>query len=264
MGNIKLLVTDMDNTLLNSEFKISGENISVIKRFIAEGRLFTVATGRSIHSIELYDELVELINAPAILYNGAIIYDLKKKKVVYQHPMVLGIEKVLHELVKQFPALGVSVFHDDDIYYINENDFLLGHSKREHYAPIFTTVDEIPKPFLKVLTAGKRELLSEVERFLISRADYFRVVYSEKHYLEILNKDVSKGSSLKMLAEMLCVPLERTLAVGDNLNDKELLETAGIGVAVANANVDLLHFADAVCCGNDEHAIAYCITNYSN
>ena len=103
----------------------------------------------------------------------------------------------------------------------------------------------------------------EVEAFLRPRVEGLaRIVFSEDTYLEILPLEVSKGAALKLLLERIGVPREQVVALGDAMNDLEMLQYAGTGVAVSNADPALRAAADFVVCSNEEDAVRACLERF--
>ena len=167
----------------------------------------------------------------------------------------------LNEIMKLFPESGVEIFHGDVIYLLKESDETVRHFKRESIVEKPVTFDEIPYPWYKIILAWNPGELKSIEEYMIennifSRYKNLRYTYSEPQFIEILNKNCSKGNALNELVKMLGIDPENVIAIGDNLNDIELLNEAGIGVAVENAHPELIKNADYVSCKNDNHAVS--------
>ena len=251
----KMLVCDMDGTLLNTRSRISEKNLGAINRFVEGGGLFTVATGRMDKAVEPY--LAQLpLSIPAIVYNGAAIYDFSAKKILWQNCLPDNLENVAVKLLERFPEGGLEIFHGGDLFLVSQNIETTKHTMREGFHPIPAKLKDIPKPWFKMLIAWEPKRLAEVEEFLKGMEEEFRAVYSEPQFLELLNSSVSKGNALMHLAAMVNIPCECIIAMGDNRNDIELLQVAGIGVAVGNAHRDVAEAADLTCGCHDEDAVA--------
>jgi Cof subfamily protein (haloacid dehalogenase superfamily) len=253
----KLLVCDMDGTILNSKGFVSKENVGALERFVEGGGYFTIATGRMERSVAPYLKSLPL-NVPAILYNGAVIYDFAAEEVLWQNCLPDGMEFVLQKVMKRFPDIGIEIFNGGDIYYIRQNAETDAHKIRENLVPLITSLDNVPKPWYKALMAWEPSRLLEVEEFLkeIHMEIPFHSVYSEPQFLELLNCNASKGHALKELTAMLEYPCSCVIAMGDNLNDVEMIKAANIGIAVGNAHKKLKIAADLCCCHHDSHAAA--------
>ena len=250
-----LLVCDMDGTLLNSSLEISPENIKASRYFTGKGGLFTVATGRIERSVEVYLDKLP-INAPAVLYNGAVIYDFARGGVSWSSSLPDDVSEVVIKVKESFPDIGVEAYHDGGAYLLQQNDYTERHQAKEDYLTFIDIGIDIPKPWHKVIFTADPDRLKDVELFLKQQEGSFSTVYSEPYFLELLNQDVSKGHALKVLKKTLGIEGLKAIAVGDGPNDTELIAMADIGVAVGNAVKAVRDAASFCCCHHDEHAVA--------
>jgi len=251
----RLLVCDMDGTLLNSKSELSAVNKAALDRFTAGGGLFTVATGRAEKSVILHLDMLP-INVPAIIYNGACIYDFKAGRLLWQSPLPAGMIEPVKQVIARFPGIGVQVYHGGSAYFVIGNKYTRAHAIREKFKPIIMEPEDIPQPWFKIILAWDPPKLEDVDRFLKSFDIPFRQVYSEPQFLELLNEDISKGSALKVLEKMLEPERYCVVAMGDNMNDIELLREADIGIAVDNATEQLKASADLCCTCHDLNAVS--------
>lgn len=253
-----LLVSDMDGTLLDSNSKVSEKNREAICRFVEGGGLFTVATGRMEFAVRSYLDVLPL-NVPAILYNGASIYDFKNERVLWSSCLPCNMRQLAEDAITTFPGIGISIFHNGDIFFAATNIETHKHEVREGLTPIVTGIENIPEPWYKIILTWEPDKLKHVEKFLENRTESFHMVYSEPQFLELLQKDTSKGHALKKLVEMLDNPELCIVAMGDNMNDIEMIKEAGVGIAVENANILLKEKADICCVHHDLHAVSQVI-----
>jgi len=254
-----LLVCDMDGTLLDSNKQISRENREALEYFVEKGGRFTIATGRMELGIVQYMPQLP-INAPAILYNGSLIYDFQKKETLWCRLLSSDVRSVLIHLMERFPQMGVEVFYGGQMYLLKENDKTDMHRKRANFSPRRASIEEIPDGWNKAILAWEHEKLKEVEKYIlenvIDAASPFYTVFSEPVFLEILSKEASKGIALKELIRILGISHSKVIAVGDNLNDIDMINAADIGIAVDNAHEELKKVADYCFPHNDNHAIS--------
>ena len=251
----RLLICDMDGTLLDSSGKVSRENKEALYRFVEGGGLFTVATGRMEKSVMQY--LPELpVNVPAIVYNGAAIYDFKADNLLWQSNLDPRVVEPVRQVVEKFPEIGIEFYHGGRTYFSMQNEYTHAHMIRENFKPIITEMENIPQPWFKIILAWEPKKLPAVEEFLKSFDEPFRQVYSEPQFLELLNRNTSKGDALKVLTRMLGLSSCCVVAMGDNLNDVELLQEAGIGIAVENAHGVLKAAADLCCSHHNSNAVS--------
>lgn len=233
-----LLVSDMDRTLITDEFKVPKANIEAINRFINEGGHFTLATGRSASSAVKYLSEVN-INAPAILSNGASIYDLKTDKILWNTSLPKSSKDLLLKILDKFPDIGAELYIDENIYIVNMNEWTKRHIINEGFKHSITTVDKAPENWQKILFACSHDYLVEVDKFIKTLShEGCEVVFSNEMYYEILPTGVSKGTALKRLASMIG-SIEKIVGIGDYYNDESLIEMADLGVATKGAPDDL-------------------------
>lgn len=261
----RLLVSDMDHTLLDDKSLISAENLEAIRRHVASGGLFTVATGRAPAAIRIFPELLPLINLPVITGNGGQVVELREQdKVLYRRSLPKEAEPLMEELLAQFPRMGAVAYYDLDHYCafrVNRNvESLIENEKRQ---PLRCTVADSPRPWNKILMTEEHGYMQQVREWLDPRVSQLgRTVFSEETYLEILPLGVSKGDALKVILERYNISPEETVAVGDSPNDLEMLQLAAIGAVVENGAPRLKEQSDAVVCSNREHAVRECLERF--
>lgn len=254
----RLLVCDMDGTLLNTENKVSKQNKEAIEDFVNGGGFFTLATGRSAKGVESYiDELP--INLPVIIMNGAQIYDFKSRETIYRSCLENDIDEIVLDLISQFPDMGIEIFTDKGVHILRQNEVTQWHRHKEGILPGIYDMADIQKPWYKIVMAWSYEKLKQVEAYLIGNTGTSRLVFAEEVFLDLLNYRTSKGSALEELARIAEIPLSNVIAIGDNLNDLEMIEKAGIGVAVENAHEDLKKCAQMCSIHHNNHAIEHVI-----
>ena len=254
--NGMMIVTDMDGTMLTTDKQISKENLEAITRFRQNGGRFTVATGRSIPSLEHYVPLLHL-DMPVILYNGGTIYDFNRREILWHSLLKEKTRDYVRDVYERFPDIGIEILLDNQIYVARKNEIVRQHLDTEPLEHIMTTVDDAPKGWFKVLFALEPSQMDEFEAYMLSQNyDGVCFVRSFTHYFEMLPIGCTKGGALYRLSELTGVPVDKIVAIGDYYNDLEMVQNAGFGVTVANAPDELKQVADLVVCDNDRHAIA--------
>ena len=250
-----LLASDMDGTLLNSAHEVSRENVEAIRFFTEEGGLFTIATGRMIPAIELYTKQLS-INAPIIALNGAAIYDLKTRTLLYGKPHDKDVSGFVTLLAGAFPELGIEVVMLDRMYVCRGSEVSRRHCEIIKVPYVLTDVRDVAGACMKMNLTQEPEYLGEVERFISDACPgEYCLVHSDPHYLEVLNSGANKGWGLGAVAEIMEIADERIYAVGDNYNDVEMLKRAAYAFAPANAEPQVKECADAIVSSNDGHAL---------
>lgn len=244
------LICDMDGTLLNSQREVSKKNKAALNEFVEQGGLFSVATGRD--EVSLSKFLNDLpINLPVIVYNGAAIYDYSKKEFIWSRYLDRSVLPLIRELMVAFPDLGVEVYDESNVYVVKESQATRDQLLRDLFVPRHAPVDKIDFPWKKIILAWEPEKLSPVETYLRNKKVPFHFFYSQPDFIEILHPEASKGSALRELASMWEIPSDAIIAIGDHMNDLEMLQYAGKGIAVSNAH-PLLKAAVGRCCGHHD------------
>lgn len=254
-----LLVSDMDATLLTDGHEISDENRHAIEYFINEGGCFTVATGRMPKAVRAYMPRLH-INVPAILHNGAQIYDFETDKSLYEKFIEEKRKDAIRRVYNDFPDIGLEIYSGNMIYIYRACSETARFEERKYKNVVYELPDEVwNRPWIKALLIGDRELLDDCEPIYRARYDSGYAVRSGSKYLDIVANGASKGRGLEKLMSMLDIDRAKTIAVGDNMNDISMLEAAGISYAVENAEADVKKAADFAAPSNNDSAIAYII-----
>ncbi len=253
-----LVVSDMDGTLLNTNKQLHPATVETVRLFRALGGHFTVATGRTHLSIEMYPQLTQLIE-PAITCGGTVIYDFDKKDAASASILSpLGARAALKDVLGAFQGIGAMVYGGDfRLYQVAESDTLQGLIRDEKMTCFFRPVEDLPQEWLKILFAAPPEVLLEVGKFVAQRTYpgiYF--VPTSQMYLEVMPKGVSKGSALNTLCDMLGVNMRNTFAIGDYFNDVDMLKRAGHSLAMGNAPQEIREQVSRVLDTNDNVGVA--------
>lgn len=258
-----ILMSDMDGTLLDSTSNVSGKNQQAIRRFVAEGGHFGVATGRSQMNVPPYLQNVE-INTPCILYNGCALYDFSAGKFLALYKITdKKAEEYLRFCLTEYKDVMVHVYTPEMNYIVSPEDRADPQITLLHRPHVFCQIEDIiGKPWIKILLSGKKDELLAMENKIIDfgMEETVNWVFSSDIYLELLPPKVTKGSMLSVLREIMGESY-RIYAVGDYSNDREMLLEADVGIAVQNALPGIKDIADMITVSNDESAIADIIDN---
>lgn len=261
--SIKLVALDLDDTLLDNNRTVSPRARAAIAAAIARGVTVTVATGRMFPSALPYAEQLAL-DVPLITYNGALVrYGLSGETLLHR-PVD---EATAGELLALFRARGWYIqVYLDDVLYVRE---------RDENARMYETVAGITSVAVgdrlwtmggaptKLLAMADPERMPAIDAAV--RAACGGRVYtarSKPHYLEITHPDANKGAALAFLAGRLGISREEVMAVGDSVNDLDMIRYAGLGVAMGNASPEVREAADAVTAANDADGVAAAIEEY--
>ncbi len=258
-----LFCTDLDDTLLTTgDKRLTDENRQAIEYFMSEGGLFTFATGRVPMGAKLLLDIITP-NAPMICFNGGAIYDFVDNKLLWGTYLERSAIEVLEYVEKNFPDVGIEVCTDNNLYFCKENRIAEMHRFHEHIPHNSLDYHNVLTPWKKVIFLSEEETMPFLSKYLFATefTKKYDFVQSSENYFEILPKGVSKGAALLKLAEILNISKNRTIGIGDNYNDIDLIKKAEIGVAVANAVPEARAAADIVTVDNNSNAIAAVINS---
>ena len=253
LKNIKLVILDLDGTLLNNNGEIPQNIIEIISELQKKGVMFSIATGRLFSSVKQFSDLLG-INIPLITLDGTLIkYPFENKNIYQSFITSSNVKRAITLADKYF--LRIALCHPEAIYYTEEN--VLIPNILEKFGAKYQFVHSYDNYLLNVLEiviAGDyKDTLRFVEKKMIFPYTFgVRTLFykSQSHggiyYLEIRNAGSSKGKGLKYLSKHLNVKISDIAVLGDWYNDRPLFETDALKIAVANAVPELKNMADFV------------------
>ena len=243
-----LVVFDLDGTLVDDRQQTKKQDLDYIRKVRQLQVNVTLATGRTFRSALPFIQQLR-IDYPVILCNGASIIEPKSRRILFQ-------ESVSKEITR-FALSKSSEYGLDPLIYTDPLDGLpcvsaLTKVLKEyillegfHSAQINNLESLIQQtPPLKVQVVGSREPLRQLQQALLETFPTVLVVMTQGDYLEVMPVGISKGEALRRLCAIKGIPLTQTVAFGDALNDVELLDLAGLGIAMSHAPEALREVAD--------------------
>ena len=276
----KLVAIDLDGTMLNQYGVVTENTKNVIKKTIHKGIDVIIASGRPIDSIQAIAKEIESQNY-FIAGNGALVYDIQKKEIMYDK--FLPKEKVL-EIIKicEENSISYNVYTQQTIlatalkynvlYYqkenlkkeeskqtkisIIENMYEYVKDKKEEKFLKMTICDDNQTVFQSIIRKLRKiegiEVLdvSHMSRKTIKQGT--EEITIEYYYTEITVKNVDKWYALEYLMKKLDIKKEEVIAIGDNINDKKMIQEAGLGVAMGDSTPVVTQIADYVTSSNKE------------
>lgn len=257
----KLIALDLDGTLLNREKKISPRTKRAVQRAIEDGHHVVIATGRPFRSsVQYYKELG--LNTPIVNFNGALVHHATDANWGHHHfPMERETAFRIVEACEQFQAQNVVVEIKDD-YYLRQQDDNFIRIMGEGHQPL--GVGHIPSLLqdhpTSVLVYPHLEKVKELREHLSQfHADVVehRLWGAPWHVIEVVKAGVNKATGLQLIAKHFDIAKEHIIAFGDEDNDLEMIEYAGHGVAMGNANPLLKAIANQITDTNDNDGIAF-------
>ncbi len=247
-----LLCTDLDDTLLTHDKRVSEGNIEALKYFMDNGGLFTFATGRVPRGAKLIREYIEP-NAPMVCANGAGIYDFKTRKFLWTLKLDSDIAEAIEYVYERFPSAGVEASSEENVYFCKSNRIVEEHKRIEKFPDKYIGCRDLPERMLKVIFMVEEWELDDFKRVIHDSrfADKYSFIQSSPWYYELLPKGASKGAGLVKLKELTGSRV--SVAMGDTENDISLMTMADIGAAVANATDEVKAAANYVTENDNEH-----------
>lgn len=268
---IKLIVTDLDGTLLNDDKHIPEENIKALREAIESGVHVSVATGRNLHSAKPYVEELGL-DVPVIFQNGAFIYQPLQGKIMHQVPLKSQIAKKFVEYSRKeglFYILYSSFLDECDMYidmdyqgafekYLEQNAWRLNRVK--DVVEYLKTSDEVAE----IAIVGEEErILKAVKGAIDGFESEVSIVKNNvlggESFYEVFGPNCSKEEALKFLLNYFGVKLEETMYLGDSFNDIGMLKIVGFPVVVENAHEEVKRYARYITKSNNEAGVAHAI-----
>ena len=266
----KIIVCDLDETLISRDRTISPENVKAIKAATKAGVKFVPATGRGYNSVHNTLQELGLDQQPGqytISYNGGAITENKDEKLLYFQGITFEEAEAIYQRGLQYDHICIHIYTPDQVwvrnFYPEEVEYL---ASRQPCTEIFS--DDIEflrgKEIVKAIYMNTDyDYLKRIEGEIADLTGNMDVSYSSNRYMEINRKGVSKGSGLQRLCEILHVDIKDAIAIGDNFNDLSMIKAAGLGVGVANTIEQMKKECDVITENDCDHsAVAEVINQY--
>ncbi|MBS4456889.1 Cof-type HAD-IIB family hydrolase [Tuanshanicoccus lijuaniae] len=264
--NYKLLILDIDDTLLNSQREITPKTRERLMQLQEDGYYVVLASGRPTKSmLETAKELnLDKYHSYIISFNGAVITKMDDETELYSQRLDVTEQRAIIDYLQAQP-LSVISYTEDEIIIDAENDY--SHIEGEltgipyRYSP--EHIASIDTPQLKFIGVGDPAIVQTVDQDLNGKFGQSTYATTSKPYfMEFMHRDVSKGDAIKKLVAHLGYTVEQVVACGDGNNDASMIEVAGVGVAMANATEYLKSLADEVTKSNDEDGLVVVMDKY--
>lgn len=236
-----LVVSDIDGTLNNKIRKLPRRNYDAIKRFTDLGGNFTLASGRLQSSLERnYNRITP--NQPAVVLNGAGIYDYNKRKMLWRNTIGKEgqefVRYIASEFDEIFKSIDIGVYFDDYVYIVKKGLLSQGtmYFDKAHYEHV-KSIDDIPSDgWMKVIFWSNpitiNHLREVIDKLPNPNANFMA---SSIWSLEMLQKDTHKGVGIMKLADMIGIEKSHVAAIGDYYNDWDMLKTVGLPACAGQA-----------------------------
>lgn len=263
MTSYRLIAIDLDDTLLNDKLEVTEATRGALAEAVSRGVQVTLATGRMFASAKQTAGQVGL-NVPIITYQGSLVRNLLDERVLYERSVDLESVRRLYEYTRA-NKLHLQTYIDDKLYAFDDGDKLAAYAKQSNIPYIVEPeLDALPVGnHTKLIIIDEPAKLDEIapELHALLGPDV-HITKSKPHYLEFTHSEGTKGHALRFLAEHYGYSMDETIAIGDSWNDREMIEAAGLGVAMANAVPALREIADYVTLSNNEDGVKHVIDKF--
>jgi len=290
----KMLVLDMDGTLLNESQQISKQNKKAIVEILDKGIKVVLATGRPYSGVVPFCKELGIyeVGCYSITCSGALVVENVTKNVLYEEHILQEDLTKIHNLCEEFD-IDMSGYTKDMILIHHENlfsrydalanftdlkivDFChLEDEQRVYKLNIINEsldvrrrmIDYFPTIKLDNYEMRHKEkfnnsLFDELWRFPQEIFDHYTIVRPLPFCIELLGKNSNKAVGVRKVAEKLGIEMSEIICIGDSGNDVHMIEEVGLGVAMANASQEAKNVADEITLSNEENGVAVIIDKY--
>ena len=271
MPEIRLIASDMDGTLFNSERDISKRNVEAILAAQKKGVIFSLCTGR-IAQFGALNTNIRGISCPTVGSNGGSVWDDEQKKVVASNPIPMESALRVHDLLRHigvhYYAIMPEHIASSDVNIVHPNATVYDGAMTRDYGVTFSVgADAMEKTVYSGLVnkfyvpRQPDEIYEKISEGLAEIGDIY-VTTSGKNCCEIMKAGVNKRSGVEMLAAMYGISMENVMTLGDYENDVPMLSAAGLGVAMGNAPDEVKACAKYVTDTNNNDGVAKAIEKF--
>ncbi|QGQ44485.1 Cof-type HAD-IIB family hydrolase [Metabacillus sediminilitoris] len=279
----KLIAIDLDGTLLSSNIDISEENVQAIQNAQKAGHIVMICSGRAPEDIKTVIGKTPLqcpvagSNGAMVLADGKLLSQISiNKETVKKVAAVLDEYKYPFKIYTSQGIFIASSWTERMLVFLEENKEITKNLTPKEYKlmteqpketesiKIFDQLEAVLKieniaiqKFFVPTLAGKTELTARLKAF-----EGISITTSGPFNIEVMDTNGNKANGIQVMAEYFNIPIENTVAIGDNFNDVPMLEVAGLSVAMGNADPTVKDLADVVTLTNNEHGVAHAIEKY--
>lgn len=266
----QIVFLDIDGTLLNSKYKVSKETRKVIHHLQNKLNVpIVLATGRSATGARVVHQDLQL-NTPFICLNGALIVASAPPLAYWSNPKVpLHLVRPIYDLAQRFD-LSLSFDEDEDWFVLKKDNWIRAEERAMQQKAQVIDFETLmtqwqrnasgPSKILFLASPARLNLLVPILRSQFGTE--CNIVQSSSIYLSVMNKNASKSTAARIVHQKYGIPRSAVLAVGDNFNDVDLLQYAGLGVAMGNAPQSVKAVADRVTTTNDKEGVSQILKEY--
>lgn len=256
----KVLVLDIDGTLTNSKKQITQKTLTALLQMQEAGHIVVLASGRPTHGIQNVAKKLRLeeYGGYILSFNGGKIINCKTHETIYQKIMPLTVIPPIYEMACSY-HMGMVTYTESTVITGTPIDKHMAFEAKINEMEI-KQVDN----FIEAITFDVNKLLLTADPDIAARVevelqqlwgDQLSIYRSEPFFLEIMPQGIDKAASLEVLLKHLGLTKKEAICCGDGFNDMSMIQYAGIGVAMSNAQPVVKEVADYITTSNDEDGL---------
>lgn len=263
----KMLALDLDGTLTNSKKEISEYTKDVLMQLQKRGGILVLATGRPIQGALTIAKLLEMdvYGGYIVSFNGGLIMDCRTGEILFKAEISQKLVKQLGEAAHRY-QVPILTYQEEKILTEDTTDRYVRLEAGINHMPIvslYDFIEEVTFPVPKCLMVADgwylETILPKMQKEFDKELNIFR---SEPFFMEIMPLGIDKANGLEKLLKMKGIRREELIACGDGFNDVSMLQFAGLGVAMENAQAAVKEAADEVTASNDADGVARIVEKY--
>lgn len=264
----KIIAVDIDGTLLNSKREITKKTKDCLIKAQKMGHIVVIASGRDPHGVFPFAKELEFDKYGGLLsnFNGGRITNYQTGEVLINHPMELELAKKILKFSEENLDMGYIIYTKDCVLTESHNTYTIDEICQKaftHYEVIENLSQKLDFRPNKIMFSQDPKLIEKESIKLFDKfSDKTDQVRSTPYFYEIMPQGISKGRSLKEIANYYNIDIKDTIAFGDEENDLSMIEDAGVGVVMENGTDFMKSKADFVTKSNDEDGITYYLENF--
>jgi Cof subfamily protein (haloacid dehalogenase superfamily) len=264
-GNYKMLVLDLDDTLLRDDYSISNRNKELLAKAQKKGVKVVLASGRPTPAMLQYAEALQLAHYDSymISFNGAVVTSMKTNEVLFEKSLTRDEIHSLHDFSIE-NNVHIITYSDKGVVSETHSEYIDVELKLtgipHHKVPSFKS--EVTSSAVKCILLENPDYLKKVEKKLKAERTDLSVSRSKPFFLEVMPQGIDKAASIDFLAKKLGIKQSEVIAVGNAGNDLTMVQYAGLGIWVDNVSDELRHHADYVVASNENDGVAEVVERF--
>ena len=263
----EILVLDLDGTLTNSEKKITPQTREALIEIQKRGKKVVLASGRPTPGVVPVAKELDLQHYESYIlsFNGARITNCETGEIVYDQTLPVNVIPTVFNIVKEYDVDILTYSDDTIISGICPNQYKQIEANINHLPVncVDNFVEFIDFPINKFLITGDPALTEELEGVLKKEfGDSLSIYRSEPFFLEVMSQGIDKANSLDKLLKTIGLTKDEMISCGDGYNDLTMIQYAGLGVAMENAQPAVKEAADFITKSNDEDGVLYVVKKF--